>query len=164
HAGMTAHTALQPSRPVQDGSAGPPGPTPTPQFTVPERPLMAPDVELVGEFQGSGYADRQWLVRRGDRFLQLSELLYRVAQQATGDHTLADIAARLTESSDWIVGPDQVRQIIAAKLVPLGIIASVEPVAQPRSSGPSPLGVNARIKVIGPSIIEPIARLLQIFF
>ena len=60
-----------------------------------ERPALAPDVELVGEFQGTGFAEPQWLVRRGDRFVQLTELLYRIAEQADGRRTVEEIVTVL---------------------------------------------------------------------
>ena len=67
---------------------------------APEHPSLAPNVRLVGEMQGTGFKDRQWLVQSGDRFVQVTELLYRVAEQADGDRTLEGIAARLTEATD----------------------------------------------------------------
>src|SRR3954452_7853933 len=54
---------------------------------VPELPVLASGVELIGEMEETGFAERQWLIRRGDRFVQLSGLLYRVAEQADGKST-----------------------------------------------------------------------------
>jgi putative peptide zinc metalloprotease protein len=64
-----------------------------------EAPSLAADVELLGELRGSGFAEPQWLARRSGGYLQLSELLYRVASELDGERTHADVAARVTEST-----------------------------------------------------------------
>src|SRR5438093_10570311 len=50
-------------------------------------PRLVAGVELLGELRGSGFAEPQWLARRGGRFLQLSEVLYRVASEVDGERT-----------------------------------------------------------------------------
>ena len=133
-----------------------------------ERPALAPNVELVGEMQGTGFVDRQWLVQRDGQFIQLTELLYRVAEQANGERTLEEIGAGVTEATEWNVTVDNVRQIIEAKLIPMRLIATREDADPSRQSQvrepqiPSSLGLNMRTTVIGPHIIDPIAKLLQV--
>jgi putative peptide zinc metalloprotease protein len=132
-----------------------------------ERPALAPDVELVGEFQGTGFAEPQWLIRRGERFVQLTELLFRIAELADGRRTVDEIAAAVTESTEWLVTAENVRALLEARLVPLGVVASADvsapAVPRPRSA-PSPLALNMRVKAIGPRTIDPIARVLQYLF
>jgi len=82
------------------------------QPTVAEYPKREPDIELVGEMQEMAFQDRQWLIKRDGRFLQVSELLFRVVEQADGRHTLRDIAAAATGATEWIVTDAHVRQII----------------------------------------------------
>ena len=57
---------------------------------------------------GTGFKDRQWLIERDGRFIQVTELLYRVAEQANGTRTLEKIAEKVTESTDWMVDADDV--------------------------------------------------------
>jgi hypothetical protein len=90
---------------------------------VPEYPALAPHVQLVGEMQGTGFKERQWLIRRHSQFIQLTELLYRVAEYANGVRTLEEIATEVTEATDWLVSADHIRQLLQTKLMPLGIIA-----------------------------------------
>lgn len=143
---------------------------PATAIEVPEHPELAPNVELVGEMQGTGFTDRQWLILRDGRFIQVTELLYRVAEQANGQRTLEEIATRVTESTAWLVSADNLRQLIQAKLIPLGIIATTDGFVVSRAGATaqqgarSPLAVNFRKRVIGPQIIEPIARALQILY
>ncbi|MDQ3823193.1 MAG: DUF3105 domain-containing protein [Actinomycetota bacterium] len=137
-----------------------------PSADAPERPSLAADVELVGEFEGSGFAERQWLVRRGERFIQVTELLYRIAEHADGRRTVEQIAADVTESTSWLVTPENVRQLIESRLVPLGVVAdragATPAAARPRAS--SPLDLGLRVKAVGPRTIDPIARVLQHLF
>lgn len=134
---------------------------------VPERPVLTPNVQLVGEMQETGFKDRQWLIQRDGRFIQLTELLYRVMEQANGDRTLEEIAAGTTESTDWIVTADNVRQLIQTKLIPLGLIAPVDStVVEPRKSeqARSPLDLGMRMTMIGPRLISPFTKLFQVLF
>jgi putative peptide zinc metalloprotease protein len=131
------------------------------------RPARASDVELVGEFQGSGFAERQWLIKRGDRFVQLTELLYRIVEYADGVRTLQEIADSVTESTEWLVTPENVRDLIEARLIPLGVITGggrslAQPVAQKADRSPFALGM--RTQALGPAAIEPAAKVLQYLF
>src|SRR3712207_2746075 len=133
---------------------------------VPARPALAPDVQLVGEMPETGFIDRQWLLKRGERFMQVTELLYRVAEQTNGERTLEEIAAGVTESTDWMVSTDNVRQLIQIKLIPAGLIAPAGDSAVPPRDGrtPSPLALFMRMKTIGPRVIDPITRVLQFLY
>jgi putative peptide zinc metalloprotease protein len=130
---------------------------------VAEYPEREPDIELVGEMQESAFRDRQWLIRRDGHFLQVSELLYRVAEQADGRHTLQDIADAVTDATEWIVTDAHVRQILETKLIPLGVIAAIEDgELQPQAPQPtSPLTLNLRTKVLGSRVIDPVTAVLQ---
>lgn len=140
----------------------------TAAIEVSERPSLASNVELAGELQETGFKDRQWLIQRDNHFIQTTELLYRVAEQMDGEHTLQEIAQRVTEVTDWRVSADNVQQIIQDKLIPLGLISttaddSVMP-AVGEGSQSSPLALNMRLKVFSPRFIDPITRVLQLLF
>ena len=139
------------------------------QVEVPERPALAAGIELIGEMRGTGFVDSQWLVKRGDRFLQLTELLYRVAEQTNGERTLEEIAAEITESGDRLVTADNVR-LVVEMLIPAGIVAAgdrspaIAQAIREREARPSPLGLGLRMRAVGPRIIDPIASVLQYLF
>jgi len=131
--------------------------------------MLAPGVQLVGEMPDTAFVDRQWLIQRNGQFIQLSELLYRVVEQMDGRRTPDEIAEGVTDATRWLVTGDQVEQLIASKLAPLGVVAGMgaDDGAQARSappSGLSPLAVGMRAKVVGPRVIEPVTRVLQYFF
>lgn len=133
---------------------------------VPDRPALAPNVQLAGEMQGTGFKDRQWLIQRGDQFIQVTELLYRVAEQANGERTLEEIAERVTRSTEWMVSAANVRQLIQIKLIPAGLIAPEGGAATTFREGQSrsPLGLNLRMKAVSPRIIGPATKVLQVLY
>src|SRR5215211_1068050 len=90
---------------------------------VPSRPRLGPDVQLHGELVDSAFVEPQWLAEREGQFLQLTELLYRTAELADGRRTIEQIATAVSALGHWRVGPDQVRWLIAARLIPAGLIA-----------------------------------------
>src|SRR5688572_28274056 len=92
---------------------------------IPEAPALAAGVQLVGELPETGFTAKQWLAVRNGKFIQLGELLYRVAQLANGERTLDDIARQMTETTEWTVTVEHVRKILE-KMIPLGIIAIEE--------------------------------------
>ena len=144
---------------------------PTALAKVPERPALAPDVQPVGEMQGTGFKDRQWLIQRHGQFIQVSELLYRIVEQTNGERTLEEVAANVTEATEWLVSADNVRQLIQNKLIPLGLIASTDDtrsltsgVTVEKGLTRSPLALNLRMRVIGPGVIDPITRVLRFLY
>lgn len=136
------------------------------RIEVPERPELPPTVALVGELDGTGFRDRQWLILRNGRFLQVTELLYRIAEHADGDHTVEEIAERVSESMDKLVSPDQVRYLLTTTLIPRGLIAPPAglTILQAPDRVRSALAVNMRLRMLGPDILDPIARVLQLLF
>jgi putative peptide zinc metalloprotease protein len=87
-------------------------------------PRLADGVELLGEYQGSGYAQPPSLVRRADgQVIQMSALLYRVACRIDGSRDPAAIAGLVSEDLGRSLTADQVRYLITAKLLPLGVVA-----------------------------------------
>lgn len=135
---------------------------------VPEYPMLDANVELLGEMQETGFKESQWLVRRRETFIQLTELLYRVAEQADGEKTHEEIAESVTHATEWLVSAENVRQLLESKLIPLGIISSPQE-GEPKEDlsierSPSPLRLNARKRLLGPGAIDPIAKVLQVLF
>jgi len=108
--------------------AGAPGPA--------EVPRLADGVELLGEYKDSGYSQPPSLVRRPDgQVIQISALLYRVVCRIDGSRGPAAIAELVSADLGRILSADQVRYLITAKLLPLGIIAAENaPAAAPTSN------------------------------
>ena len=107
-------------------------------------PRLAGGVELLGEYQGSGYSQPPSLVRRADgQVIQMSALLYRVACRIDGSRDPAAIAELVSEDLGRSLTADQVRYLITAKLLPLGIVAGQDAPAVPPRANPL-LALRAR--------------------
>lgn len=137
---------------------------------VPERPKLAENVRLAGEMQDSAYADKQWLIQRDGAFVQVSELLYRVAEQVDGKRSLEEMAAGVSESTGRTVSADNVR-VLLGKLIPLGVVPHADGSVEAPSEAPgqqgvsrSPLAINMRVKALNPHLIDPFTAFLQYLF
>ncbi len=109
--------------------AGTPGPA--------EVPRLAGGVELLGQYQDSGYRQPPSLVRRADgQVIQMSALLYQVTCRIDGTRGPAAIAELVSGDLGRTLTADQVRYLITAKLLPLGIVAAGGAVAAPPVASP----------------------------
>jgi putative peptide zinc metalloprotease protein len=90
-----------------------------------EVPRLADGVELLGEYQDSGYSQPPSLVRRADgQVIQMSPLLYQVACRIDGSRDPDAIAALVSADLGRSLDAGQVRYLITAKLLPLGVVAA----------------------------------------
>src|SRR6202007_3011760 len=100
-------------------------------------PRLADGVELLGEYQDSGYSQPPSLVRRPDgQVIQMSPLLYRVACRIDGIRDPAAGAALVSEDLGRSLSADQVRYLLTAKLLPLGIVSGNRAGAAPPKANP----------------------------
>ena len=116
-----------------------PAPSTPPPDGVPETaeaPRLAEGVELLGEYQDSGYNQPPSLVRRPDgQVIQMSPLLYQVTCRIDGSRDPSAIASLVSDELGRSLNADQVRYLIAAKLIPLGVVARADaPAAAPKAS------------------------------
>jgi putative peptide zinc metalloprotease protein len=112
-------------------------------------PSLAEGVELIGEYEGSGFKEPPSLVRRADgQVIQLPPLLYAVAARSNGALGYDDIASEVSEEIKRGLDGDQVRFLAEEKLRPLGVLAlrdgSTNQVAKPDPF----LGLKFRMGVV----------------
>lgn len=139
----------------------------TQSVEVPERPRLAPDVELSGAARDGAFQESQWLVQRDGRFLQLTELLYRVLEGIDGGRDLAEVAESVSAATGRGVSAGNVRHLLANKLIPMGLVLQADGTvaASAGANRPrSPLAVNMRMAMIGPRFIDPFTAFLQHLF
>jgi len=133
-----------------------------PAWRAPEAapaPRLADGVELLGEYQDSGYSQPPSLVRRPDgQVIQMSRLLYQVTCRIDGSRDPAAIAELVSEDLGRSLDAGQVRHLIAAKLLPLGIVAGEGAPAAPPKANPL-LALRAR----GTLLPERAANLAGVF-
>jgi len=86
-------------------------------------PRLAPGLELYGEYEGSGFAEPQYVARRADgQVLQLSRLLHLVTSEIDGHNDLSQIADRVSRSFGRGVSADNVAYLVQEKLAPMGVV------------------------------------------
>src|SRR5918995_3390869 len=107
--GMTAEVAAPTAPPVR------------PRAEVLRR---ADGIELIGEFEDSGFNEPPLLARRADgQVVQLTELLYAVAEASDGHRDVEEIADVVTERCGRSVNAANVKLLAEKKLRPLGVLA-----------------------------------------
>jgi len=129
-----------------------------------DAPRLADGVELLGEYQNSGYRQPPSLVRRPDgQVIQMSPLLYRVARRIDGSRDPAAIAELVTGDLGRSLNADQVRHLITAKLLPLGIVAAEGPPAALPNANPL-FALRARCTLLPERASNFVAALLRPLF
>jgi putative peptide zinc metalloprotease protein len=92
-------------------------------------PRLAEGTELIGEYQGSGFQEPKYILRRADgQVIQLPRLLYLLAAALDGQRDLSQVAAALSAEFGRVVQAQQVSFLIDNRLRPAGIVA-VDPQA-----------------------------------
>jgi putative peptide zinc metalloprotease protein len=125
---------------------------------------LAEGVELLGAYKDSGYSQPPSLMRRADgQVIQMSPLLYQVACRIDGSRDPDAIAALVSADLGRSLDAAQVRYLITAKLLPLGVVAAEGiPRALPRAN---PLfSLRARATLLPERIVNLIGAFLRPLF
>ncbi|WP_160163324.1 hypothetical protein, partial [Nitrolancea hollandica] len=106
-----------------------------------ERPLRAPEVELVGRMPDSAFDEDHWLIcYGGSHYIQATKLLYHVLLHCDGETPLEEIARRVSEEAATELSTDQIRWLVENRLLTSGLLV-VPAAAQPDRSPATP-GAN----------------------
>jgi putative peptide zinc metalloprotease protein len=134
---------------------------------VPERPALAEGVELAGQMEDSAYEQQPWLVLRNGGFVQVSELLYRLAEACDGQRDHEAIARALSEAIGRRATADNVRQLLERKLIPMGIVPKSDGTVVNVGGGAgnrSPLKISLKTAQVPPRLVQPLARVFGVLF
>ncbi len=128
-------------------------------------PKLAEGVQLIGEYEGSGYKEAPSLVRRGDgQVIQLPDLLYRLADKADGQRTFQQLATELGEEIHRQLDPDDVRFLVDEKLRPLGIVAAADGSSPEMAKADPFLAFRFRIGVVSERVSELLGTVFKPLF
>ena len=128
-------------------------------------PVLADDVELIGQYQGSGSRRASWLLRRDGRTVQVSPLLYLVCANLVPGRSLADVATAVGDASGRTATVADVAYLLEHKLAPLGVLAG--PTASDRADRPGRQPASAlavRRVVLSGDAVARWSRPLQFLF
>ncbi len=128
-------------------------------------PRLAEGVELLGEFEDSGFENPPHLARRADgQVIQLTELLHLVAEAADGQRDEAAIADAVTERFGRRVSTDNIQFLVEKKLRPLGVLAAADG-SSPRLRKADPLlALKYRTALVPSPAVQRLARLFGWLF
>ena len=134
-----------------------------------ELPRLADGVELLGEYQDSGYSQPPSLVRRADgQVIQMSALLYQVTCRIDGTRGPVAIAQQVSADLGLLLNADQVRYLITTKLLPLGVVAGPDvPAGLPEPGLPTAnplLALRARGTLLTERASNAVGTLLRPLF
>ena len=131
-------------------------------------PQLAPGVERLGEYKGSGLTEATYLVRNPcGQVVHLSRLLDLVLSGIDGSRTAPEIADCTTAAFDRTVSAGNVEYLLTNKLAPLGLLTTSElgrPGARPADQDPAILALKVRQTLIPASAVQHLARLFRPLF
>jgi putative peptide zinc metalloprotease protein len=152
--------------PPPTANSQPPTPTVGPA-DVPDRPALAEGVELSGQMEDSAFQEQPWLILRQGAFIQVTELLYRLADACDGNRDHDEIAAKVSEEIGRKATGANVRQLLERKLIPMGVIPKADGTVVPSATGPdgrSPLRISLKTRQLPPRLVDPLARAFKFLF
>jgi putative peptide zinc metalloprotease protein len=134
-------------------------------------PRLAEGIELIGEYQGSGFREPHYIVRRADgQVIQLPRLLYLLVASLDGQRDLVQVAGVLSAEFGKVVQADQVAYLIDNRLRPAGIVAADPAQVQAGAASkikvkPDPLlALKFRVGVVPEWMVWRIAGIFQPMF
>jgi putative peptide zinc metalloprotease protein len=128
-------------------------------------PKLADGIELIGEYEDSGFKEPPSIARRADgQVIQLPSLLYVVAERIDGRRSYAQIAEDVTEAIGRGVAPDDIKFLVKDKLAPLGIAAGPDGQSPELKKADPMLALKFRVAVVPERVVHAITTLFYPFF
>lgn len=130
-----------------------------------DRPQVADGIELVGRYEGSGYKEDPYIARREDgQMIQLSHLLYLVAEACDGSNDHEEIARIVSESFGKTVSADNVEFLVDKKLRPLGVLTRSDGSSPEAKKGGSLLALKFKKVLVPENGVNVFAALMKPLF
>ncbi|HYG70961.1 MAG TPA: hypothetical protein VEC15_01575, partial [Actinomycetota bacterium] len=128
-------------------------------------PRLAPGIELIGEYQESGYKEPPYIARRADgQTVQMPRLLYLVAEEIDGRSDHARIAERVSAKFGRGVSPDNIEVLVEEKLRPLGVVANRDGSSPQVAKADPMLALKFRVAVVPERVSHALTTLFYPFF
>ena len=119
----------------------------------------ADGLELIGRAKDSGFREPPLIARRADgQVVQLTDLLYFVAEAADGHRDLIEIAGAVTFESGKTVTPENVRFLADKHLRPLGVLALADGTTPELDKRIPLMALRHRKPLLPESVVNVIAR------
>jgi putative peptide zinc metalloprotease protein len=122
-------------------------------------PQAAAGIQLLGEYQGAGFAERRFLVYRADgQAVLLSRLLYATLSRLDGRRSLRELAEQVSAEHQQSLGPDAIRYLVEHKLEPLGLAVLHRPPEKPPVADPL-LALTVRGVLLPARVVRAVGRI-----
>src|SRR6266545_6125179 len=130
-----------------------------------ERLQLADGVELLGRYQGSGFKEQPYLVKRADgQVVQVTELIYLVATCLAAGYHLHQVAVRVSDDFGRAVSVENVAYLVNQKLRPAGLVQASDGVVAGSPRANALLALKLRVPLIPARIHGLATRLLLPLF
>lgn len=128
------------------------------------RPVRAPGVSLLGEYEGGGYDEPRYLVSRGDgQMVLVSRMLNAVLGEVTENRTLAQVADNASLTYGSALSPEAAHYLIENKLKPLGLAGFGEQKKEQPRANPL-LALSLRGVLLPARAVQRLAAILHPLF
>ena len=119
----------------------------------------ASGVELIGEFEGSGFKETPLLARRPDgQVVQLTDLLFEVAQASDGRRDVHEVAAVVGERTGRPVNAENVTMLAQKQLRPLGLLALADGTTAEVEKREPPMSLRHRKALLSEGTVNALSR------
>jgi putative peptide zinc metalloprotease protein len=127
--------------------------------------MLAKGIDLIGEYEGSGFKETPYLARRMDgQVLQLTQLLYFVAEEVDGERNFEEIAEKVTEKFGRAVSADNVKFLVEDKLRPIGVLAAADGTSPKLEKADPMLALNFRTGLVPERAVRTITSIFYPLF
>jgi putative peptide zinc metalloprotease protein len=138
--------------------------TPPPATTEPP-PAHADGLELIGEFEHSGYEEPPSLVRLASgQTVQLTDLLYVVLSCIDGRRSYEQIAEAVSSRIDKTATADNVRFLVEEKLRPLGVLKMADGTNPQVQKADPLLGIKGRFTLASERVTRALTSPFRVLF
>jgi putative peptide zinc metalloprotease protein len=128
-------------------------------------PKLCEGLELIGEYEGSGFKEPPYIARRADgQVVQMPKLLYLVAEEIDGRKTYDDIAERVTEKFERGLDAEMVEMLVAEKLTPLGVTQPPDGAPQELQKIDPLLALKFRAAVVPERLVNALTTVFKPLF
>ena len=128
-------------------------------------PKLADGIELIGEYEDSGFKEPPSIARRADgQVIQLPAILYVVAERMDGRRSYAEIAEDVSQAIGRGVGAEDVQFLVDEKLRPLGVAAAANGQSPQLKKADPLLALKFRVAVVPERVTHAITSVFYPFF
>jgi putative peptide zinc metalloprotease protein len=128
-------------------------------------PKLSEGIELVGEFQDSGFKEAPYIARRQDgQTIQLPQLLYIVAEEVDGQRDYAQLAEAVSERFGRGVSAENIQVLVDEKLRPLGVLAQADGSSPELEKVDPMLALKFRAALIPEGVVNAITTIFKPLF